>query len=209
MNLTFEQIDALKELVVIGVGRAAGILNEMVHHHIQLQVPNIKIFSIHDLEREISGVETDRLSAVQMKFKGSFSGATALVFPQASAAKLVDILSGEEQRTTDMDSVRIGTLTEVGNILINGVMGSIGNVLKQHIEYSIPVYVEETIKNLVKTNSSDPDTVILLAQTRFTIEQLQIEGEIVLFFESSFNSLLSAINQILEHNHERNKNLRK
>ena len=29
----------------------------------------------------------------------------------------------------DLDSLRSGTLSEVGNIVINGVMGSIGNIL--------------------------------------------------------------------------------
>ncbi len=200
MTPTSEQIDVLRELVLIGMGRAAGILNEMLHHQIQLHVPDIKVFPAKDLKREITKVETMRLSAVQMGFKGSFSGTAALLFPSESASNLVDLLSGEDWGNFDMDSIRIGTLTEVGNILINGVMGSIGNVLNQSIQYSLPSYTEITIKNLVASHCPEPTSAILLAQTSFNIDALQIKGNIVLLFESAFDELLFAINRILEAN---------
>jgi chemotaxis protein CheC len=41
------------------------------------------------------------------------------------------------------------------------------------------------------------DTVVLLAQTRFIIERLHIEGDIILIFNvNSFDALLTAINQL-------------
>jgi chemotaxis protein CheC len=95
--------------------------------------------------------------------------------------------------------VRVGTLSEVGNIVLNGVMGSIGNILKQHISYTIPTYIEDSIENLLTldSNINPPPNTILLVRIRFMIQQLQIEGDIILLFEvGSFTALLAAIDAI-------------
>ena len=197
MNPTPEQIDILKELINIGVGRAAGMLNDMLQSRVLLQVPYVKIFTPATLQAEIEELGNEKLSTVRLTFKGPFSGIASLVFPPDSAGKLVDVLTGEEPGETDLDSIRIGTLTEVGNIILNGVMGSIGNVLEKHINYSVPTYLENNIEQLLLAENVDVDTTILLAHTRFSIEQLQIEGDIILLFEvGSFDALLEAIDAI-------------
>ncbi|MDD5435280.1 MAG: chemotaxis protein CheC [Nitrospira sp.] len=196
MKLTVEQIDALKELINIGVGKAASVLSEMVRHHIRLQVPFIKILLPAELKSEMEELGRYRVAAVRLGFKGPFSGSAALVFPPDSASKLVAVLTGEESGTHDLDSVRVGTLSEVGNIVINGVMGSISNVLKQSINYSLPNYLEDNIDNLLTLEKRDANATVLLARTRFTIEQLYVEGDIILIFEvGSFDSLLAAISK--------------
>jgi chemotaxis protein CheC len=197
MKPTFEQIDVLKELINIGVGRAAGMLNDMLQSRVQLQVPYVKIFSPDTLKEEMGQLGDNKLSTVRLTFKGPFSGIASLVFPPDSAAKLVDVLTGEEPGFADLDAIRIGTLTEVGNIILNGVMGSMGNVLQQHINYSVPTYLEDNIESLLLPNNAETNRMILLAHTRFTIEQLQIEGDIILLFEvGAFDALLAAIDAL-------------
>jgi len=195
--LTAAQMDTLKELFNIGIGRAAGILNEMTNLHICLQVPFIKVLSHKEVKKEVEELGSFRVAAVRLGFKGPFSGTVALVFPPDSASKLVAVLTGEEPGTPDLDSVRAGTLSEVGNIVINGIMGSIVNVLNEQIEYSIPTYVEDTIDNLVALNGAAINSIVILARTRFTIEQIQVEGDIILLFEvGTFNALIAAIDKI-------------
>ncbi len=195
MQLTEDQLDALKELVNIGVGRATSVLNEMVDAYIKMQIPNLKVLTPQELQQQLEQqFNHDILSAVQLSFNGSFQGIAELVFPKESASALVAILTGEEPGSPDLDSVKIGTLSEVGNIIINGVMGSISNVLKQHMNYGLPQYTEDKIDNLL-SRDIQTDDAILLAQTRFTIEDLHIVGDIILIFEvRSFDALLAAIN---------------
>lgn len=193
-----EQLDALKELINIGVGRAAGVLSQMIQCHIVLQVPFVKITSPEALIEEMGDLAGDRLTAVKLGFKGSFTGTAALVFPSESASKLVTVLTSEESDSSDLDSLRVGTLSEVGNIVINGVMGSISNVLRQHIDYSLPAYLEDVVETMFAVNNHPPNSMVLLADTRFTIEQLHITGDIVLIFETgSFGALIEAINRDL------------
>src|SRR5512134_1089038 len=115
MILTDEQIDALKELINIGVGRASGVLSSMIECKISLQVLHIKVLTLSELNEEVERIGYGRLAAVKLGFKGSFAGTAALVFPPDSAAKLVSLLVREEDDTPDLDSVRVGTLNEVGN----------------------------------------------------------------------------------------------
>lgn len=195
-----EQLDALQEFINIGVGRAAGMLNEMVESPILLTVPVLKVFNTEELKQEVTlRFNNHCLSVVRLDFSGGFSGSAELVFPTESASTLVSLLTGEERDSPDLDEVKIGTLTEVGNIVINGVLGSISNLLKQQMNYMLPTYFEDTINGLLSSNYSfDRNAIFLLAQTKFEIEQLEIMGEIILIFEvSSFSELLGCIDQEL------------
>jgi chemotaxis protein CheC len=195
VELTADEIDALKELINIGVGSAAGMLNEMIQFPIQLQIPDIDIVSANELCSELKkrfGIEP--LSTVQLGFNGSFSGSAQLLFSTESAVNLVSVLTGEEKGSPDLDSLKISTLSEVGNMIINGVMGSIGNVLDQPLDYDVPYYAEEEIEDLLLKEKSLDTGSVLLAPAHFSIEELQIQGDILLFFDvGSFQMLLKAI----------------
>ncbi|MDJ0536310.1 MAG: chemotaxis protein CheC [Xenococcaceae cyanobacterium MO_207.B15] len=200
MKLTANQLDALTELINIGVGQAAAMLNEMIEFRIQLQVPWLKLLSSSDLQQQLQErLGKDPLSSVQLEFSGSFRGNAQLVFPTDSAATLVEVLTGEESPSPSLDELKIGTLTEVVNIVINGVMGSISNILTQPIHYDVPNYIEEDIEHLLpcENNKSDEKGEFLLAQSRFDIQELKVEGDIILFFHmESFHALLAAINNV-------------
>jgi len=76
-------------------------------------------------------------------------------------------------------------------------MGSIGNMLDKPLTYVRTTYIEEEVEHLMPVKQSDANTTVLLAQARFDIEELQVQGDIVLFFDvGSFDALLVAIEQV-------------
>jgi chemotaxis protein CheC len=180
-----DTIDAIREIVNIGVGRAAGQLNEMTGSHIRLKIPFIDLIPFKDItKKEPQIISGDVLSAVLLDFKGSFSGVTAVVFPPESALALVMLLTGETEDSPDLDVMRIEALKEVGNIIINAVMGSIANVLSEHLTYSLPVYYEGPVGEIAGLKKERPiDEWVLLARASFLIESLNIEGNILLILE--------------------------
>ncbi|MBD3306541.1 chemotaxis protein CheC [candidate division KSB3 bacterium] len=195
MSLTAYQLDALTELINIGVGRAAGMLNQILEAHVQLNVPSIQIFPYSHIEHALQTITANALSIVSLGFKGSFSGTALLAFPSGSASQLVDVLTGEESEIEDdLDSIRVGVLTEVGNIVLNGVMGSLSNVLQEHFSYSIPVYIEDTIAHLVDENNLDAESTLILAKTELVIKKFHIKGNIILLFRVGlFNTLIDSL----------------
>jgi len=195
MHVTTEQRDALTELVNIGVGHAASTLNSLIGHKIRLIVPDIEIIRIQSIieNPQLCGVEA--LSAVSMAFHGSFTGNASLMFPVESASTLVAVLTDEPLGSDQLDELRSGTLAEVGNILLNGVMGSIGNMLAANLNYSVPAYHEASLPDILGHQHAE---AVLMAKANFYIDELRIEGNILLFFEiESFHALIGAVNQEL------------
>lgn len=198
MKLTAGQLDVLKEMVNIGVDQAAGILNEMIEFRIRLQIPVVKLLTLPELQLELHNrFGQDQLASVQLDFSGSISGVAQLVFPTESAVILVAVLTGEEPGSLDLDALKVCTLEEVGNIVMNGVMGSISNTLTQPLHYAVPIYREEDINHLISDQKTHQNTDILLTEAHFNIEKLRLQGDILLFFGvGSFEALLAAIEQI-------------
>lgn len=191
MDIDSDSIDAIRELINIGVGRAAGLLNEMTGTHIHLMVPEVRILRYTDLIREKQVLDHDHLSAVTLRFEGSFSGISMLVFPPESAAILITALSGEKIAASDLDALRIETLNEVGNIVNNAVMGSITNVLAERLTYSMPTYHEGSIAEILRTGRGEKYEWVILAISQFNLSDLHVVGNILMIFEiGSLDSLV-------------------
>ena len=191
------QLDALKEIVNTGVGKAAASLNELVEAHIVLEVPRISMFRPEDHECDSTGLASSPLSCVQLGFQGIFNGTAALVFPPVCAVKLVAALTGENPDTPSLNAVMAGTLNEVGNIIINSVVGTIGNVLGKSFDYSLPNYLEGRLGELLRSNDLQIPVTVLLVQARFCIKDLEVDGNIFLIFElGSFDVLLASLDAL-------------
>ncbi len=198
IKITEEQIDILAELINIGMGRAAASLNELLNSFISLQIPKVWVFKIDSIPEELARFGEDPLFIVRQNFEGPFSGNVALIFPPESANSLVSVLTGEKDDSPDIDSMRAGTLCEIGNILINGVLGSICNVLECFVNFSLPDYTEGTVDFLMKEVASNSNReIILMAKTCFSIEEYNIEGHFLLLLDTnSFDNLISAVNDL-------------
>ena len=194
---TEEQLDALREVVNIGIGKAASIFNGMLDSHVELEVPSIILFDPKNPGKNMADVNHDGLSSVQLDFHGPFSGSSALVFPSESVGKLVTALTGEEPDSEGFEEATSGALYEVGNILINAVMGSIANLLAAEIDFSPPNYKEGSFTDLIKLKDSKEDLAFLLIRANFKVQEPQISGNLFLVFElGSFGELLTAIDNL-------------
>jgi chemotaxis protein CheC len=194
MEPTGKQINALKKLFNIGVRRGAAVLDSMLNARIQLEIPNLLVMSPKDLIGALEDFQNDRISAVEMDFKGKVTGTSHLVFLKNAASALVRALVGNESTESNYDEIRDGTLCEVGNIVLNAVLGSIANLLQLEFRYSIPSYTEENIESLLGAGQDDTDEKVLLARTCFKIDELHIEGEIVIFMKiKAIADLLKAL----------------
>ncbi len=183
MKLTPIQLDAIREVINIGVGRAAGILNKMFTYRMKLEVPTISILSAEELIKEVDDGLHINISSVNLSFKGEFSGLAKLIFPTESATKLVKAFTEEDTDDEDMDEIRAATLAEIGNIVLNSLMGSIGNTLSLRINYSTPTYIEDRIEHLLNIKKAQIEPYSMLAKTKFNVEELNISGNFVLLFE--------------------------
>ncbi|GFK93383.1 CheY-P phosphatase CheC [Fundidesulfovibrio magnetotacticus] len=198
MNLTLQQTDLLKELINIGAGKAAGLINQMVGVHVRLELPELIVVPPGETPDFAGRGFEEVLSAVRLGFRGAFTGWTGLVFSRNSANWLVSQLLGQvDTPPMDLDSLRIGAIQEVGNIVLNGVMGSIVNVLGENVGYFPPDYFESGIQDIL-TSGNASERVVLLIKARFRLEDGVADGDILIFFSmDTFESLVRSLDRLL------------
>jgi chemotaxis protein CheC len=200
MYLTDFQLDALKEVINTGVGYAAGSLNELVGTPISLRVPEVGVFPLQEARLRVAAFGWTRVASVKLSFSGPLKGNVALVFPYDSAVKLVSLLTGDDGSNPDVNGIRAATLEETGNIILNGVVGSISNLLKGRISFSVPYYSEQGGLPARLAGLAGSDSVqVVIARARFVVAQHEIEGEIFLFLElNALQDLLAALQSYME-----------
>ncbi len=196
MSLNPEQMDVLAEMVNIGVGHGAAVLNTMLTSHIKLWTPSIKLLKVVELANELESLGGKDLSVVRLGFRGVISGEADLAFPAKEASALVTALTGERPADDEIDALRAGTFCEVGNVVLNSVMGTISNMLELDFVYSVPYYSEGGCTHLLDNPSLMREEVVLYARTCFLIEEFRTEGNIVIFlYLGSFERLVTEVNQ--------------
>lgn len=190
-------IDALKEIVNIGAGRSAALLAEMTHRRIVLTIPDVQIINSDEL-CTVHGFDSTRsVATVSLVFKGVISGQTALMIPPQSAANLVSLLVHEEYDKAELDAVMVETLKEVGNIIVNGIMGSISNILGERFTYSVPVYQQASVVSLMAGSRFGPCKDLIIAHTLFRVHEGDIEGNILVILElGSLDVFIDRISEI-------------
>lgn len=198
-EMTPEGLDALKEIINIGIGLAAGSLNEMLQTPILLEAPEISMALRSTLKYQLFGGKADSLSCVYETFSGGIDGRAILLFSPQDAGKLISVLTGEDQEDEDLDALKAGTLTEVGNIVINCVLGTFGNLLDKQFTFELPVYLEGDIDDVLPLDLVDFEPAIVLLKTRFKAKTLDIAGNILLVFElKPFDALLQLATHVFQ-----------
>jgi len=194
------EIDALTEIINIGVGRAANSLNDIIGTHIQLKVPRIELFPLEKLNELLGRLGHANVTTVMQSFKGEFTGSAALLFPPESTRRLISSLTGEPVKNVAAiaDEGR-STLMEIGNIVSNSILGTMGNILECSMDFSLPQF--RTIKNpvdlLAGSGLNEQGAgFIILAEANFYIKALEVTGYIFIFFKiDSFEILTRMINR--------------
>lgn len=192
MPLTSWQLDALTELANVGMGQAASLLSQMLSTHIELRVPTLEVFKNIEAFYASYGLDHPKLSCVHLRFQGDLEGRASLVFPPASAATLVSLLVEEDE---DLDEMRTAALSEVGNIVLNSLMGSMTNALGRHIAYSVPIYQEESSDRLLPPGEGP----LLLVRAHFQARGQLVRGDVLLLFRlASFEQLSIYLDELAE-----------
>lgn len=197
MKVEEKHRDALLEIINIGIGKGANVLNQIVKHHVTLEVPSLEIFDQQDFLQFLNEWKNEDYAAVEMEFKSTFSGFGLLIFPTEKATTLVHLFVRELQQKDDIEILNISALTEIGNIVINSIFSTLSEQFNIEFKYSIPEYRSGEIHEIIKfSNDQKNGNIILLCKTSFQVIDLDIEGKLILIFEiRTFNELLSMIDQ--------------
>lgn len=176
--------DALAELVNIGVSRAAASLRKMVNKEVILSVPSVEIVTRKSAASLIGQRESESLIAVQQQFEGPFSGRALLIFPQSNGLSLVRAIVGDEMEEAELLELEDEALAETGNVILNGCLGSMANMLQHSLKMSLPDVLrgDSTLLFEAYNNSSEGGFVLFL-YINFSVRERDIRGYIAMIMD--------------------------
>lgn len=176
--------DALTELVNIGVSRAAASLRKMVNKQVLLSVPAVEVVTRKSAAALIGQRESEALVAVQQDFEGPFSGRALLIFPQSNGHKLARAILGDEMAEEEVSEMESEALTETGNVILNGCLGSIANMLQKSLKMSLPDVRRGTSDTLFEVRAgSAKDSFVLFLYINFSVRDRDIRGYIAMIMD--------------------------
>jgi chemotaxis protein CheC len=176
--------DALAEIANMGVSRAASSLRQMVGEQVLLSVPAVSIVSRHTAAQLVERGNTTRLVAVQQSFDGPFAGRALLIFPEAQSLELVRAIMGDEHSLDDVIDLEHEALAETGNVILNGCLATIANVLSRTMRMSLPLVIRGDGGTLFDLQGGRcNDQLVLFLYIDFTVKNRDIVGFIALLMD--------------------------
>jgi chemotaxis protein CheC len=178
------ELDALTELVNIGVSRAATSLREMVKAQVHLSVPNVTLVTRKEAIAILGERDNRLLVAVHQVFEGDVTGRALLIFPEARSLELVRAVTGGDLPLEDIIELEQEALAETGNIILNGCLATMANMLQRSLKMSLPEVIKG--ESAVFFNLAPPPEagdVVLFLYINFAVRERDIQGYIAMLMD--------------------------
>jgi chemotaxis protein CheC len=176
--------DALTELVNIGVSRAASSLRKMIGEEVILSVPAIEILSPKDASRLIEEREAGPLVAVRQQFEGAFAGRALLIFPEETSLDLVRAVVGNQLSPDEVAEMEQEALAETGNVILNGCLATMANMLKRSLDISLPEVIRGDGPLLFELlHQRAEGGLVLFLYINFSVRNRDIRGYIAMLMD--------------------------
>ena len=185
-NITLPELelDALTEIVNIGVSRAASSLRKMIGDQVLLSVPSIDVVSQRRAARLISEREVSELVAVRQDFSGPFSGRALLIFPEINSLELVRAVTGGALTAQEVLDLEHEALAETGNIILNSCLATMANMLKRSLTMTIPEVLRGSGDMLFEIYEGVPaEGLVLFLYIDFAVRKHDIRGYIAMIMD--------------------------
>ena len=178
------QLDALTEMVNIGVNRAAAGLREMVGEQVHLSVPNVALVGRDQAIATLAATEASSLVGIHQVFDGDVTGRALLIFPDTKSLELVRAVAGAELSLEEIIELEHEALAEIGNIILNGCMATLANMLQRNLKMSLPEILRgkpEIFFNLKPP--PEAGEIVMSLYINFAIRQRDIRGYIAMLMD--------------------------
>ncbi len=178
------ELDALTELVNIGVSGAASSLREMVGQEIILSVPKVELLARAKAVEILQRKEAAKLVAVHQVFEGDITGRAMLIFPEANSLEIVRAVAGGNLSIEDIMDLEQEALAETGNIILNGCLATIANMLERSLKMSLPEILRgEATHFFSLPPPPDAGDLVLFVYINFAIKDRDVTGYIALLMD--------------------------
>jgi chemotaxis protein CheC len=180
------ELDALTELINLGISNSALSLRAMVQEEVVLSVPLVMELSKEEAIAKLDAHDSKPHIAVQQDFQGDITGRALLIFPVVNSLELVRILAPKDLTLHELLNLEHEAFAETGNVLLNGCLSTIANTLQRTLAISLPeVLYGRGIELFEPTASADGDDRVLFSYINFSLKLRSVEGFIAMVLDTS------------------------
>jgi len=174
-------IDAISEVLNMGMGAAAAALSEMVDGEVSLSVPGIEFVSRLEAANIIGEKARSDVSGVLQSFQGAINGDALLLFAEDQSLELVRAVLHEDLPLEDLTEMEQDAMIEIGNVILNACVSNMADLFETSMQGEIPEFVKGS---LLKILSVEQDKgVVLLLKMDFSIQEKNIHGYVTFLMD--------------------------
>ena len=178
------ELDALTELVNIGVSKAAASLREMVGQEIVLSVPKVELLGRAAAVAILQRSGAAKLVAVHQVFEGEITGRAMLIFPETNSLEIVRAVAGGNLSIEDIIELEQEALAETGNIILNGCLATIANMLERSLNMSLPEILRGDATHFFSLPPPPhAGDLVLFVYINFSVKDRDIKGYIAMLMD--------------------------
>jgi len=188
-------IDAFKELINIGIGRAASKMSQFIQSKVYIYVPEIEFIEASNLKEKIDFKDKYFSSSI-LKFSKDISGESLLAFESKNAEIIANLIIEKNNINIEQEFKKRELIHEIGNICLNAIMGTLSSLLDLQIKYYPPIYYENLFKDIFSFLSPSITSKAAIIKSRFQIKEQNIDGMfIILIDEKSYKNIAAKIKE--------------
>lgn len=190
--------DIIKEILNIGLARAADSFASISRDRVLLKVPSMELITAREVLGMLQRFESTH-EIIQSDIKGDFNGVTLMVFSAKHINKLSEAcLNMPGNYKNSLDEMQESLLLEISNIITGAFVTQLANILKANIYGSPPSHpgkgtLDNSLKHILSFNPLF-QPIIFTVVTHFTNNEQMVELPLFLFFDTqTFSKILDII----------------
>ena len=177
--------DIIREILNIGLARAADSFAIIAQERVLLEVPNIDLLMSDDILHRVRDYQT-RHVPIQSDIRGDFNGTTLMFFSGQHVQRLSRVcLRMQTTETLELNELQESLLLEISNIITGALVTQLANILKANIYGAPPVApkgdIAQNLQNLLPEQQLQP--LIFSVITQFSDRDNTVELPLMLFFD--------------------------
>ena len=187
MDLSMSDLerDIIREILNIGLARAADSFAVIAQERVLLEVPNIDLLMSDDILRKVREYQAKHVP-IQSDIRGDFNGTTLMFFSGQHVQRLSRVcLRMQTDESLNVNELQESLLLEISNIITGALVTQLANILKANIYGAPPTAphgdVAETMQSLLPEQMLQP--LIFSVITQFSDKDNMVELPLMLFFD--------------------------
>jgi chemotaxis protein CheC len=196
LSMTDLERDIIREILNIGLARAADSFAVIAQERVLLEVPNIDLLMSDDIMRKVREYQSKHV-AIQSDIRGDFNGTTLMFFSGQHIQRLSRVcLRMQISDTLDVNELQESLLLEISNIITGALVTQLANILKANIYGAPPTAprgdIASAMQALMPQQQLQP--LIFSVITQFSDKDNMVELPLMLFFDRvTFAKILEII----------------